>query len=348
MMQPVRVLVVDDSSYVRSVLSRILSSDSEIEVIGSAVNGVEAIEKIRSLKPDVVTMDVNMPRMDGLTALKLIMSECPTPVLMVSSPTDNDAGMTVDALQLGAADFFLKPSISNPTGNSAMTSELIRKVKTVATISEEKLKAGTHLHEHASTFRRPTGGFREAQRKVVVIGCSTGGPQALCEMVPALPADIRAAILIVQHMPPGFTRSMAERLDSISSIQVKEAQKADAVTGGLGLVAPGGFHMCVDQNGRISLNQDPPVWGVRPSVDVTMESAARVYGADTLGVVLTGMGTDGTRGASLIRAAGGKVLAEDQTTCTIFGMPKSVIEAGCSDMVVPLHDMAKEITELCR
>jgi len=345
--EKIKVLVVDDSSYVISTVSKKLETDPGIEVIGSAHNGLEAVEKVKSLKPDVVTLDVVMPEMDGLTALERIMSEYPTPVIMLSALTDESAESTLRALELGAVDFFLKPSVVNPAGNGKDTSTLIEKVKIAAKVKIliRKLRA----QAAAANAERPKSniGKDSILRKVVVIGSSTGGPRALMQVIPELPGDLPAAVLVVQHMPPVFTRTLADRLGQVSKMEVKEAQKGDPIKCGLVLVAPGDYHMELSDDGKITLNQSPPVMGVRPSVDVTMKSVARIFKSSTLGVILTGMGSDGTLGASHIKAQGGKVLAEDKSTCTIYGMPMSAIKAGYVDKVLPISEMASEIIKEC-
>lgn len=341
------VLVVDDSAFSRGVLSRKLGSDPELEVIGFARNGVEALEKAEELRPDVVTLDMQMPDMDGLTVLRHIMAERPTPVVVVSSFTSQDAELSLEALELGAVDFFLKPSPANPVGAGAGAEDLAAKVKQAARVPAARLKAASRPagDRPAGKDRKPRHGVGHT---VAVIVSSTGGPRALSQLFRDFSDDVPAAMLVVQHMPPGFTRSLAGRLGQISSLEVAEAQPGDELRQGRALVAPGGFHMALDQRGRIELTTDAPVNGVRPAVDITMASVARLFGADSLGVVLTGMGCDGARGAASIKAAGGQTLVEDESTCTVFGMPRAVIESGNADAVVPLHRMAEEIMRRCR
>ena len=342
----VRVLVVDDSAFARSTISKAISSDPQMEVVGTARDGAEALEMVHNLKPQVVTLDVSMPRMDGLAALGRIMAECPTPVVMLSALTGENTEATIKALELGAVDFFLKSSPVNPTGNNGMASGLIDKVKIAARVSPLKLRArarSSRSHIPPRTMGRPS----RVKQKVLVIGSSTGGPRALAELIPQLPADIHASILLVQHMPAGFTHSLAKRLDQFSQIRVKEAERGDRLEKTKALLAPGGYHMVVGRSGEISLNQEELVWGVRPAVDVTMESVVKVYGKSSVGVVLTGMGTDGTTGTGLIKRAGGKVAVEHESTCAIYGMPRSVVEAGNTDKIVPLDKMADEIVRMC-
>lgn len=340
----IRVLVVDDSAYMRYVLRNHLNADPGIEVIDTARDGLDALEKIAALNPDVVTLDLEMPRMDGFATLKRIMSASPMPVIILSSHTREGADSTIRALRLGAVDFVPKP-IQGVLDLQAVCEDLLTKIKHVAGLQVSKLCVS---EKKPSGIRSRTGtaNLRSDSREVVVIGTSTGGPRALHEVVPHLPQSLPAGVLIVQHMPAAFTKSLAMRLDEISALKVKEAEPGDVVRAGLALVAPGNYHMTVSSGGLIELNQEPPQHGVRPSVDVTMESVAAVYGASAIGVVMTGMGSDGTRGARLIKHAGGKVIAEDESTCVIYGMPRSVIEAGIADRVTPLEKIASEIVGL--
>lgn len=345
----VRVLIVDDSAFARFSISKQLDLDPEIEVVGVARDGIEALDKIEKLKPSVVTMDVQMPRMDGLTTLKHIMSEYPTPVVMVSSLTSEGAETTIEALELGAVDFFLKSSPASPVGYPELASDLVNKVKLAAGVKVPKLLAIARTKTAPpQREKKPQWRHHSPPSKVLVIGSSTGGPSALYKLIPNLSGDISASILVVQHMPPGFTTSLANRLDQLSQIEVREARSGEPLGRGQGLVAPGDYHMMVTRGGKIHLNQGPPVHGVRPAVDVTMESVAQVYSGSAIGVVLTGMGSDGTRGAALIREAGGKIAVEDESTCVVYGMPRSVIESGNADEVVPLSQMAEKIARMCQ
>lgn len=344
----VRLLIVDDSSFVRLAIARQMGADPEIEVVGFAHDGLEALEKVRELKPAVVTMDVTMPNMDGITALRHIMAECPTPVVMVSALTGDQAQVTFDALDEGAVDFFLKPGVSNPAGAGVVAEELRQKVKQAARIPPARLRPGMARRRPSYHAKPPLARHLAAMDLVIVVGSSTGGPNALTELLPAIPPDISAGILVVQHMPPGFTRSLADRLNAICQMEVKEAEPGDSLRSGRVLIAPGGYHMTVSKDGEIHLDQEPPVCGVRPSVDVTMASAASAYGRACLGVVLTGMGVDGTHGAEMIKASGGVVLAEDESTCAVYGMPRSVAEAGLADKKIPLPQIAPEVARLCR
>ena len=363
MTQQIKTLIVDDSAFARSMIAKRLSVDPGIEVVGVAKDGIEALEKIKHLKPNVVTLDISMPRMDGLTALERIMAECPTPVIMLSALTADQAPATISALELGAVDFFLKPSLLNPAGTAKESDELAAKVRIAAQVDPVKMRRtvrGKHRlsHSKAANEVKPSKGATSNEKsprlektryrgKVLVIGSSTGGPKALTELIPELPADLPVPVLIVQHMPPGFTKSFADRLNQSSAIRVKEAEAGDQLEAGTVFLAPGDQHMVLTRAGRIALNQDPAVWGVRPSVDVTMGSVVDLYGGDTVGVVLTGMGSDGSEGTAQIKEKGGMVAVEHESTCAIYGMPRCVVEKGNADKVVPLPEMAAEIVRMC-
>lgn len=338
----IRVLVVDDSAYMRFTISKYLNEAPGLMVAGAAHDGREALNVIPQIQPDVITLDVEMPRLDGLSTLRQIMAHYPRPVVMLSSLTTDGARETVQALTLGAVDFIAKPS--SKANIASVMDEVIAKVRAAAQARVAPAPIPLTMEDHngknvPAKRARPM----RAQDKVVVIGASTGGPRALNTVVPALSADLPATVLIVQHMPAGFTRSLAERLNNISALTIKEAEPGDVLEAGRALVAPGGFHMTVDWEGRIALNQNPTVHGVRPAIDVTMASVAGRYKGSTVGVVLTGMGRDGANGSTLIRQAGGKIVAEDESTCVVWGMPRSVAEAGAADVIAPLPDVAGAI-----
>lgn len=343
--QPIRVLIVDDSAFARSSIERSLKTDRKIEIVGAAKDGLEAIQMVRQLSPDVVTLDVEMPRMNGLTALERIMALKPTRVVMLSSLTRQGSETTIKALELGAVDFVLKPSPSNPVGREGAALELLRKIKTAAVATLLGPRPTVRLVQPPQGKAPVSRRSASQMRKVVVIGSSTGGPRALVDLVPGIPAEIPAAFLLIQHMPAGFTRSLSERLDKASVIRVREAKHGDFLEPGLALLAPGGFHLTVVK-GRVVLTEDPPVHGVRPSVDVTMESIVNAYGKSTVGVVLTGMGSDGTRGASLIRGAGGPITVQDEATCAVYGMPKSILDAGYANIEAPIEEIARHISQV--
>jgi two-component system chemotaxis response regulator CheB len=340
--RPIRVLVVDDSAFVRQALSRMLGGGTEVEVVGLAVDGKDAVEKVRSLKPDVVTLDIQMPRMGGLEALEEIMAENPVPVLLLSSQTREGADVTLRGLELGALDFVDKSRVQGNMNLLNLAEELREKIRAIARVHVARRPRPVVLPESAPALVA----VRKAQADVVVIATSTGGPPALQAIVPRLPKDLRSAVLVVQHMPVGFTRSLAERLDARSGLRVREAEDGDQVAPGEVLVAPAGQHMKVKRRGssvRIVLDDEPRAALHRPSADVLMASVAKVYGTRALGIVLTGMGSDGVEGLRAIRDAGGRTLAESEETCVIYGMPKAATEAGVVDKSVPLHHMAEAI-----
>jgi two-component system chemotaxis response regulator CheB len=350
--RPIRVLVVDDSVLMRQAVRRILNSDDGIEVVDIARDGLEALAKIEKLQPDVLTMDVEMPHMDGLSALRLLMERFPCPVVMLSSLTSAGAEATVKALSMGAIDFMQKPSGQSPGGLGAVADQLIAKVRHAATARVRKplsLPASRPAPSApvklagpvAPTTSMPPGPGREPDR-LLVIGSSTGGPRALAEVVSALPGDLPCAVLIVQHLPAGFTKSLADRLDQSSALSVAEAKDGDFLAVGRVLVAPGDFHLKVVSR-RVQLEMGPRRHGVRPSVDTTLETAAAVFGPGMLTAILTGMGEDGRDGAGVLKEAGGIVLAEHESTCVVYGMPRAVVEAGLADEVVPLDRMAATI-----
>lgn len=338
----IRVLIVDDSAFMRKVVSDILNDDHDIEVIDTASNGLVAIDKAAQLRPDVILMDVEMPKMDGVTALSHIMKSYPTPVVMLSNLTQKGTNTTIKALEAGAVDFIPKPSGSISINIDSIAAQIVEKVKLAAKVNLKK--SGAYK---TSTLPRIK---MENSTKVIVIGASTGGPQTLTEILKRLPRNI-PPMFIVQHMPPEFTKSLADRLNSICVFDVKEAEEGDRVKPGQALVAPGGHHMVVkrlhmDNREIIRLNTEPPVNSIRPSVDVTMQSVVEAYGASTIGVLLTGMGSDGAKGMCSIKNSGGKTIAQNQDSCVIFGMPKSAIEGGCVNKIVPLSSIPEEIMHM--
>ncbi|MGE5589061.1 MAG: protein-glutamate methylesterase/protein-glutamine glutaminase [Bacillota bacterium] len=355
---PIRVLVVDDSAFMRKVLTDLLNQDPELQVVGAARDGMDALDKVETLAPDVVTLDVEMPRLDGLSTLEELMKRRPLPVVMVSSLTRSGAEVTIRALAAGAVDFVAKPSGSISLDMSKVAGELVAKVKAARrarpraaepaaadTAGANRAAAGPAAAAPLDEVRAPAA-LRLRTQRVVVIGCSTGGPGALHQVLPRLPGGLAAGVLVVQHMPAGFTRSLADRLNELSSLRVREARPGDLVEPGVALVAPGGYHMLVAPDQTIRLSQDPPLHGVRPAVDKTLESVVPVFGCHTLAVIMTGMGYDGARGVAAVRRAGGRAIAEDESTCVVYGMPKVVVETGNADRVVPLPDMARTIADM--
>lgn len=339
-----RVLVVDDSATVRAVLSRRLAADEALEVVGAASDGIEALQLIAALHPDVVTLDIEMPRLDGLGTLRRIMQDCPTRVVMVSSLTREGADATIRALELGAVDFIEKPVFGNVPAPHRIADEVSRKVREAATA---RLMPPRPIPGAGEPHRPAPGRPRRWLPKRVLIGASTGGPQALREVLTALPADLGVPIVVVQHMPAGFTRSLADRLNELAAVHIEEAAPGARLTAGNVLITPGDYHLTVDKRGVVDVHQGERECGVRPSVNVTAESMARVYGKDLLCIVLTGMGSDGTRGAAAIKAAGGAVIVESRETAVVWGMPRSVFEAGHADEVVPLHRVAAALVRAC-
>lgn len=348
----VRVLVVDDSAFMRKVLTELLQSDPGITVVGTARDGADGVAKSLRLTPNVITLDIEMPKLDGYGALREIMAQRPTPVVMVSSLTQEGAAATIRALALGAVDFVAKPSGAISLNMHVTRDELVAKVKAAATATPRYRRVLGDLpaikRGSRAVTARPAEPIGTLPRQLVVIGSSTGGPGALHQVVPRLPGDLNAAVLIVQHMPPGFTRSLAQRLDEISAIPVKEAAEGDRVQTGRVLIAPGGFHMTVDPGGSIRLNQEPTLHGVRPAVDKTFESVIPIWTHSMIGVILTGMGYDGAKGMVAIKKNGGRTIAEDASTCVVYGMPKVVVEMGAADMVLPVHEIADAIARLVR
>lgn len=333
--------MVDDSAFARSIISRRINAEPDLEVIGEAIDGLDAVEQVKALRPDVVTMDVTMPRLDGLGAVKQIMADTPTPIVMLSALTGPGASATMQALELGAIDFFLKPSIASPAGSDRGTAELAAKLRVAA---GARVTAGPSLTARKPGRKTPSGGDFDT---LLIIGSSTGGPKALSRVLPEIPGDLNAAVLVVQHMPAKFTTSLSARLNDASELEVLEASDGDRLKRGRVLVAPGGFHMMLNRNGSISLNNDPEVHGVRPSVDVTMQSAVRRFRGTCHGVILTGMGSDGRDGCRDIKAGGGMVVAEHESSCAVYGMPKAVVDAGYAYAAVPIGEITGEIVHMC-
>jgi two-component system chemotaxis response regulator CheB len=336
MESPVRVLVVDDSAVMRKLLSDILEETASIKVVGTARDGVDALSKINVTKPDVVTMDIEMPKMDGLSALSHIMAENPLPVIMVSAMDKRQADITMKALDLGAVDFIPKTSGTLSLDIEKEGQKLISKVLMAAKIKVAKRRAIKVAPVAISRFHPKKGD------RIVVIGASTGGPRAIPEVLSRLPRDLPAGVLIVQHMPEGFTKSFAERLNWYTSLEVKEAEEGDKILPGKVLVAPGNLHMEIDKK-IVHLNGGPQVNNVRPSVDVLMKSSALAYGPRCIGVLLTGMGNDGAQGMKEIKVQGGKTIAQDSETSVVYGMPKAAYDLRIVDKVAPLSKIARNV-----
>ncbi len=345
----IRVLIVDDSAFMRHSVTRAISAQADMEVAGTARDGIEALQLARSLRPDVITLDVEMPRLDGLKTLEVLMRESPLPVVMLSSLTGEGAPATIRALELGAVDFVQKPA-PPAIGVTRVEEMLVQAVRTAVQARIRRTPPPARSGRPAVTPHpkppRPSGGVAVRPERVVVIGCSTGGPRALMEVVPHLPGNLPAAVLIVQHMPAGFTRSLAERLDQASALHVREAEHGDMPAPGLALLAPGGRHMRLGPDGRVQLTDSPPVHGVRPSVDVLLDTLPFLFGKKCAVAILTGMGSDGADGAAAVKAAGGHIVAEHQSTTAVYGMPRAVVERGLAEKVAPLPDIARILCDV--
>jgi len=348
----IKVLVVDDSALMRKLIPLILEKDPDIEVVATAVDGRFALAKAEKHRPDVITLDMDMPGMDGLTTLKHIVSSFGIPVVIVSSLTNKGAELTMKAFELGAVEAVAKPRDAISENIREIAEELIRKVRAASVSSPSKLfldpPSASEEGETPVAKKEITG--RSADF-VAVIGVSTGGPNALTQLLPRLPADLPAGVLVVQHMPPGFTEVFAARLNKICAMKVSEAKDGDPVLPGRVLIAPGDQHMKIKRTpfgAIVALSSRPPVNGHRPSADVLFNSAALEYGPNTLGIIMTGMGEDGAEGIGEIKKAGGRTIAQDELSSVVFGMPKAAIKRGYADRVLPLDGMGEAITEEAR
>jgi two-component system chemotaxis response regulator CheB len=334
----INVFLVDDSPFFLKKISEIISSQHDMNIIGTALDGSEALQKLQRLRPDVVLMDINMPNVDGVTATQKLLQHQSLPIIVISGEADHNMAAIKEALDAGAIDFIPKPA--EHTSIHTMSDLLLEKVRNAPQIQTKFTKTKkTHLRLLTSIDN------------LLIIGSSTGGPQTLTKLIPQIPGDIDAGILIVQHMPPVFTKSLAERLNTLSKIEVREAKEGDEIKNGVALIAPGDYHMTVEEktvNGKqkrfVSLNKKPKIHGVRPAVDVTFSSAAEIFQQNLVAVLLTGMGRDGAQAMGAIKAKGGKTIAQDEKTSIIFGMPKAAIELGVVDRVLPLHQIASQST----
>jgi two-component system chemotaxis response regulator CheB len=351
-----RVLIVDDSAFMRKVLEEIIRTDPKMEIVGQAKDGREAISMAQSLQPDVLTMDINMPRMDGLEATQHIMTQNPRPILIVSSESRQGAASTLRALELGAIDFVTKPSSGIDLDMKSVRDELLSKLKMAAKVRVVRT-AARHDPSAGTEMKSPTQSTRDAgpsdpRFPLVVIAASTGGPATLMRLMPHFPKDFPAAVVLVQHMPATFTSQLSVQLTEVASIQVKEAEPNEALQAGTFYVCPGSHHLRISLTGRVKLDDGPRISGYRPCADVAFESAAAYGGANVVGVVLTGMGNDGARGVQALKAARGWVLAQDEATSVIFGMPAEAIRTGAVDQVVGIDDMypaiEKYLESICR
>ena len=345
-MPPARVLVVDDSVVIRRLVTQALDAEPDIEVVGTAANGRLALAKLDHLQPDVITLDIEMPEMDGLTTLTKIREHHPRlPVIMFSTLTERGADATLEALSRGATDYVTKPSHtgSMDAGLERIREELVPRIRALCPRLAPPVTAVPSSRVPTRPRTTPA-----AMVQMVVIGVSTGGPSALAELIPALPGDLGVPVLVCQHMPPVFTRLLAERLDAKSALHVHEAADGDVIGPGGVWLAPGGMHMVVHrlpgQPGVVHTNVEPPENSCRPAVDPLMRSAVDSYGSGVLGVILTGMGQDGLRGCEHIVSVGGRVLVQDEQSSVVWGMPGYVAKAGLADRVLPLDGLAAEIT----
>jgi len=349
-MKKIRVMVVDDSALMRKLISEILMKDPELEVVATAMDGLFALQKIPLYRPDVITLDLDMPRMDGLTALRYIVHDYNLPVVLVSSLTTEGGHLTLDGLAIGAVDFVTKPQEAISVHFHSVAEEVILKVKAAGRAAMDKVvlqEVPQPVSRVVSRSCKASGGKRF--RKIVAIGISTGGPNAISHILPQFPADFPAPILIVQHMPEGFTELFADRLDHQCKLKVKEAQEGDLLSSGTVYIAPGNRHLRITKVGLASvvgLSTSPPVNGHRPSADVLFDSVSQAYGADSIGILMTGMGEDGARGLGRIMASGGYTMAQSEDTCVVYGMPKVAYEMGYVREVVSLDKVSSRLRSL--
>jgi two-component system chemotaxis response regulator CheB len=351
-LKSIRVLVVDDSALMRRVISDMLNEKSDMEVIATARNGQDALEKAKKLELDIITLDVEMPIMNGIDTLKELKKDnINMPVIMLSGLTKESTTITMECLHLGAFDFIPKPSGVISVDINKVQDELVSKVRAAfhkcsmdGSCGIRNLTADSNKENYKDRINKASFGSIEA----IVIGASTGGPKAIYSVITKFPKDIGVPIFVVQHMPVGFTKAFAERLDSNSQIKVVEAQEGQIYEKNVAYVAPGGFHMEVKNDGKIHLSKEPAIWGVRPAVDKLFKSASEVFKARIVSVVLTGMGKDGAEGTKTIKEKGGITISEDESTCIIYGMPKMAYETGAVDFVIPLDNIAQEIIKIVK
>lgn len=354
----IKVMIVDDSALIRKLLTNFLEEDPQIEVVGCAPNGKIALDKISKLDPDIVTLDVQMPQMDGIETLSRIMSEFPLPVIMISAYTEEGAHLTFQALEIGAVDFITKPDAMFSRSIVDIKNEIIMKIKAARRVKVKKVSRAESkeiIKQESELEKRPAARKPERELKLskcdklVCIGVSTGGPEALKQIIPELPADIEAGILIVQHMPPGFTNAFAERLNLLSRVEVREAREGDMILPGRVLVAKGDYHLRVkeEQFAYITrLTREERVKMFRPSIDVMMMSAAELFRKNSIGIIMTGMASDGVEGIRSIKEKGGTTLAQDEASSVVYGMNKLAVESGYVDRIVGLDKIVPAVLEL--
>lgn len=362
-LQKKKLLIVDDSAFMRKLITDFFSESKLIEVVGIARNGKDAIQKIKSLQPDVVTMDVEMPVMNGIDALKEIMAKTPVAIVMLSSTTQKGTESTLLAMEYGAVDFVAKPSGTISLDLHKIKEELVEKVENAANVSIIKMNSQlsgnkkTNIFIEVPTVTKPSTlvksklkSWNKQNKKMVLIGTSTGGPRALQEVITKLPKNIQAPVLIVQHMPAGFTKSLADRLNQLSEIEVKEAENGDILRNGYAYIAPGGYHLRLNRMGNVYTivldNMEPPRAGHRPSVDVLFEDNSKYNDFDKIAVIMTGMGSDGSSGLRKLEENGNvAAIAESSNTCIVYGMPKAAIETNLVNEVVDLENIAQAILQ---
>ena len=360
-MSKIKILIVDDSVFMRKALESIFKEEADMEIVGLARNGEEAIEMVKRYSPDVITLDIEMPVMDGLTALEHIMRDNPTPTIMVSSLTQEGADATLRGLDLGAVDFISKdPTMSTSTTN--IETDLKAKIRKFAKnkammrlLTPRKMSSATPTIDtrHAPAGRGAVGSSRvtvakSGIKRVVALGTSTGGPQSLQKVIPFLPEDLNVPVVITQHMPPNFTQSLATRLNSLSKLTVIEAQGKEKLEPGVVYIAKGGMHLTFKKVGAhvyTDISPEPTNCFNIPSVDVMVDSITEIYGRECLGVIMTGMGSDGSKGLAKLKQAGGTIIAQDEASCIVFGMPCEAIKAGGVDEVVSLQNIAKAVMD---
>lgn len=355
-MRKIKAVVIDDSAFMRKSLSIMLESSGEIEVIGTARDGLEGYNLVKSSMPDIVTLDIEMPKMDGLTALQKIMKDCPVPVIMVSSLTTEGADSTLKAMELGAVDFIPKELSFVNINIIKIKEDLVRKVKEIVkqrSLTErlKRLRSISSKSTTKTTYTEHTNKpLPKINYKAIALGISTGGPMSLQKVIPLLKKEMSVPLFVVQHMPPKFTKSLADRLNGMSNVEVHEAENNEVVKNGFVYIAPGGFHMTLKKTSMnqvlINISEEPSTTLHRPSVDVMMNSVIEVFGKSTLGIIMTGMGKDGFEAIKEIKNLGGHAFAQDEESCIVYGMPKAIVDAGFADLILPLEKIADQINKV--
>lgn len=350
MFEKIRVLVVDDSAFMRKVISDMINSQVDMQVVDTARDGEIAIEKAAALKPDVITLDVEMPKKNGLEALKAIKTISKCEVIMLSSLTSEGSKITMEALGAGAFDFIQKPSGSISLDIEKVKEELLEKVRYAKAHykkNQNRMVNKPQIHDNKINVLNVTGKKYSNTVQAVVLGASTGGPRVLYDVITKLPGDINIPVFVVQHMPAGFTKAFSERIDKGSSLNVVEAKDGELIRENTVYIAPGGYHMLIEGR-HIKLDLSPSIHGVRPAVDKLFMSAAEIYKGNLLGCIFTGMGKDGADGVRMIKQKGGYIISQDEATSTVYGMPKAAFDTGCVDIVLPDYKISNEITRVVK